>query len=111
MAEMDPLTQQLKETIDKIQALMETIYTEGTSVDQQFTKLIESLIELDGMKESYAKTYIPLELVANVDDGKSPDEYYASVLEHTKEMDSSLGGQVRQLNRLKDKLDEVFQSL
>lgn len=88
---------------------METIYKlpeDGGKIDVKFNEIVQSLVELNRLKDYYSKIYVPSELVGIVDQGESPDVYFVSMLEHTKEMNAAINGRIKNLKLFKKKLVE-----
>ena len=90
---------------------METIHSlsdQETSLVPQFNQVIQDLVVLNGMQESYSKIYIPFELVSTVDSGESVDNYYASMLEHAQNLNSSLNTRIKSLKQFHSKISDAF---
>ena len=105
---MEQLQDELKNTIEKVHSLMETIYklVEPGDVVSKFEQVVGSLVVINSLKDECKNVYVPLELISIVDTGESVDSYFSSMLEHTKEMNSAVNGRVKNLKHFKSKLQE-----
>lgn len=88
---------------------METVYNwdaKGTTEDlgAQLNSLICALAQIDRIP--FTQMHVPVDLVAAIDAGESPDAYWEAVLLRLQQLNALANGRVRTLSAFLDALEE-----